>query len=63
MSRFIVLAVVATGLIFCFKILKRESNRVAVRVKRAEQERKNGAKGTLVQDPKTGEYRVENNQF
>lgn len=63
MSRFILLAVVVAGFVFFYKVLKRESNRAAVRVKRAEQERKNGSKGTLVQDPKTGEYRVENNQF
>lgn len=63
MSRFILLAMVIASLVFMYKVLKRESSRVAVRVKRAEEERKTGAKGTLVQDPKTGEYYVESNRF
>jgi hypothetical protein len=31
---------------------------VTAKIRRAEQQQKTGANGTLVKDPKTGEYRV-----
>jgi hypothetical protein len=37
----------------------REAERVTARVRRAEQEARTGATGTLVKDPETGEYRLE----
>ncbi|MCG7506368.1 hypothetical protein [Mesorhizobium retamae] len=36
----------------------KEAERVTAKVRRAEQQRSNGATGTLVKDPKTGEYRL-----
>lgn len=41
-----------------YRSFKREAVRVSKRVRQAEQEARNKADGTLVQDPKTGEYRV-----
>lgn len=35
-----------------------EAERVSARVREAEREAENGAQGTLIQDPETGEYRV-----
>jgi membrane protein implicated in regulation of membrane protease activity len=37
----------------------REAERVTSRVRKAEEEARTGAQGTLVKDPKTGVYRVE----
>ena len=37
----------------------KEAERVTKSVRRAEKEAETGASGTLVEDPKTGEYRVE----
>ena len=36
----------------------RDAQRLAEKSRRAETERRTGAIGTLVKDPKTGEYRV-----
>lgn len=46
---------------YVYRSFKREAKRVTERVRQAEKEAKNKAHGTLVQDPKTGEYRVEKN--
>ena len=35
-----------------------DAQKLASKTRRAERERQTGANGTLVQDPKTGEYRV-----
>lgn len=37
----------------------READRVTAKVRRHEKQRQTGADGTLVKDPKTGEYRLE----
>ena len=42
-----------------YKRFLKEAERVSKSVRRAEKEAETGAKGTLVEDPKTGEYRVE----
>lgn len=63
MSRFILFVMVVGCLFFLYNFLKYQSRRVVVRVKKAEEERQTGAKGTLVRDAKTGEYYVENNRF
>ena len=42
-----------------YKQLKKEARRVSESVRRAEKEAETGAIGTLVQDPETGEYRVQ----
>ena len=41
-----------------YRSFKREATRVSQRVRQAEKEAQNRANGTLVQDPKTGEYYV-----
>jgi hypothetical protein len=41
-----------------YRAFKREAERVHERVRRAEREQQTHANGTLVQDPKTGEYIV-----
>ena len=42
-----------------YKRFLKEAERVSKSVRRAEKEAETGARGTLVEDPKTGEYRVE----
>ena len=42
-----------------YKRFLKEAERVSKSVRRAEKEAETGAQGTLVEDPKTGEYRVE----
>jgi hypothetical protein len=39
-----------------YKTFKREAERVSARVRRTEEETRNRAAGTLVEDPETGEY-------
>ncbi|MBR2689601.1 MAG: hypothetical protein IKE42_17255 [Aquamicrobium sp.] len=52
---FIVIGVVAyVG----YRSFIKEAERVTAKVRRTEQQRANGAMGTLVKDPKTGEYRL-----
>ncbi|MEZ5810703.1 MAG: hypothetical protein R3D45_04735 [Rhizobiaceae bacterium] len=41
-----------------YRAFVREAERVHNRVRRAEEEARNRAHGTLVEDPETGEYRV-----
>jgi len=41
-----------------YRTYLREAERVHRRVRRAEEESRNQASGTLVADPETGEYRV-----
>lgn len=41
-----------------YKNLTKAAEKVSKRVKESESEKKTGAQGTLIQDPKTGEYRV-----
>lgn len=41
-----------------YKAFLREAERVHKKVRRAEEEARNRAQGTLTQDPETGEYRV-----
>ena len=52
---FIVLGVVAyVG----YRSFMREAEKVVARAKRAENEVRTGTQGTLVKDPKTGEYHL-----
>ncbi|MBM7045099.1 MULTISPECIES: NfeD family protein [Rhizobium] len=46
------------GLWFLYRRFVRDAQRLAEKSRRAETERRTGAIGTLVKDPKTGEYRV-----
>ncbi|PRD45681.1 hypothetical protein C5748_00495 [Phyllobacterium phragmitis] len=41
-----------------YRSFKREAARVSQRIRQAEKEAQTRAQGTLVQDPKTGEYHV-----
>ena len=59
MLRLIVYGLICAAALYAYRALKRESQRVALRVKHAEEERRTGANGTLVKDPETGEYYVE----
>jgi membrane protein implicated in regulation of membrane protease activity len=41
-----------------YRSFVREAERVTARVRRAEMQQRTGTSGTLVKDPKTGEYRL-----
>jgi hypothetical protein len=58
MPQIILLAVVGAVAYFGYRSFIREANRVTAKVRRAERQQATGANGTLVKDPKTGEYRL-----
>lgn len=58
MPQLIFFAVIAAVGYFGYRAFMREAQRVTARVRRAEHERQTGTTGTLVKDPKTGEYRL-----
>ncbi|HUN13386.1 MAG TPA: hypothetical protein PLE50_14090 [Rhabdaerophilum sp.] len=58
MPQFIFFAVVGVAAYFGYRRFLREAERVTAKVRRAEHQAATGANGTLVQDPKTGVYRV-----
>ena len=41
-----------------YRSFVREAERVTAKARRAEAERRSGANGTLVKDPRTGEYHL-----
>ncbi len=41
-----------------YRAFVKEAERVTAKLRRAEKQRANGAMGTLVKDPVTGEYRL-----
>ncbi len=51
---------VAVGIVayMGYRAFVREAERVTAKIRRAEKQQATGANGTLVKDPKTGEYRV-----
>ncbi len=57
--RLVVYGLICFAALYAYRAFRRESQRVQLRVKRSEEERRTGASGTLVKDPKTGEYYVE----
>ena len=59
MAKFVIYGLLCAAALYVYRAFKRESQRVSLRVKRAAAERRTGARGTLVKDPKTGEYYVE----
>ncbi len=59
MPQLILLLLVLDAAWYGFRSFKREAERVTKRVRREEKEAANRAHGTLVKDPKTGEYRPE----
>ncbi|MBX3571534.1 MAG: hypothetical protein KF694_04185 [Mesorhizobium sp.] len=58
MPQLILLAIVGIVAYVGYRAFIREAERVSARLRRAEQEAKTKAAGTLVKDPATGEYRV-----
>ena len=58
MPQLILLAIVGIVAYIGYRSFIREAERVSSRVRRAEQEARNQSSGTLVKDPKTGEYRL-----
>ena len=58
MPQLIRLAVVGVVAYVGYRSFIKEAERVSARIRRAEQEARNESSGTLVKDPKTGEYRL-----
>lgn len=58
MPQLIFLALIVALAWWGYRSFLREANRVTARARRQEMEAKNRTDGTLVKDPKTGEYRV-----
>lgn len=51
---------ILVGLIgyFGYRTFLREAERVTAKIRREEKQASTGANGTLIKDPKTGEYRL-----
>jgi len=58
MAQLIFLLVLFAGGWLLYKRMLGDARKLAEKSRRAEKERDTGAIGTLIQDPKTGEYRV-----
>ncbi len=58
MPQMIFLLLILAAAWYGYRSFKREATRVTQRVRQAEKEAQNHANGTLVQEPKTGEYHV-----
>jgi len=58
MPQIIFFAVVGAAAYFCYRAFVREAERVTAKIRRTEKQAANGTMGTLVKDPKTGEYRL-----
>ncbi|THF55716.1 hypothetical protein [Ollibium composti] len=58
MPQLILFTIVGIAAYVGYRSFVREAQRVTAKVRRAEKQQANGAMGTLVQDPKTGEYRL-----
>lgn len=58
MPQLILLAVVGVVAYVGYRAFIKEAARVSARLRRAEQEAATRSSGTLVKDPKTGEYRL-----
>lgn len=58
MPQLIFFALVGIAAYIGYRSFVREAERVTARARRAEAERKSGSQGTLVKDPKTGEYHL-----
>ena len=58
MPQIIFFTVVGVAAYFGYRTFVREAERVTAKVRRTEKQAANGTNGTLVQDPKTGEYRL-----
>ncbi len=58
MPQIIFFALVGLVAYFGYRSFVKEAERVTAKVRRAEKQAATGANGTLVKDPKTGEYRL-----
>lgn len=56
MPHLVFYAVIGVVAWYGYKMFKREAARVSARVRRNEEEARNGSQGTLIKDPETGEY-------
>lgn len=58
MPQLIFFAAVGVAAYFGYRSFVREAERVTSKVRRAEKQAATGSTGTLVKDPKTGEYHL-----
>lgn len=58
MPQIIFFAVVGVAAYYGYKAFLREAERVTAKIRREERQDANRANGTLVEDPKTGVYKV-----
>ncbi|MGI6851345.1 hypothetical protein [Mesorhizobium sp. 1B3] len=58
MPQFIFFVLIGILAYIGYRSFLREAERVTAKVRRAEKQAATGATGTLVKDPKTGEYRL-----
>ena len=58
MPQIIFFAVIGVVAYIGYRSFVKEAGRVTAKVRRAEKQAATGANGTLVKDPKTGEYRL-----
>ena len=58
MPQLIFFALVGVAAYIGYRSFVREAERVTAKVRRQEREMASGSNGTLVKDPKTGEYRL-----
>ncbi|MBB4568531.1 NfeD family protein [Rhizobium leucaenae] len=58
MPQIIFFIVAVGGIWLLYRRFVRDARKLTEKSRRAESERRTGAIGTLVKDPKTGEYRV-----
>lgn len=58
MPQLIFFALVGLAAYYGYRSFVREAERVTAKVRRTEKQAATGANGTLVKDPKTGEYRL-----
>lgn len=58
MPQIIFFAVVGVAAYVGYRSFVREAERVTAKIRRTEKQHANGAMGTLVKDPETGEYRL-----
>ncbi len=58
MPQIVFFAIVGVVAYVGYRTFVREAERVTAKIRRTEQQAANGAHGTLVKDPETGEYRL-----
>ncbi len=57
MPQLIFFAVIGIAAYYIYRSFMREAERVTAKIRREERQTASGTQGTLVKDPKTGEYR------